>query len=76
MTQQQAVNAFNELVAAIMEYESDTFSAMYSKVTETEASAIAARLIGYLTDTCLDGVQLDAFLMDIRESTNEGEGQL
>lgn len=63
---------FNELIESILDYESDTFSASSSKITEQEAYTIAERFIleditkRIDTDT-VDGVMLSEELENIRD---------
>lgn len=65
-----------ELLATVAEYESDTFSASASKLTEEEADTITIALISHAlqrlidTDT-LDGVRLSEELENIREDEDE-----
>ena len=57
---------FEDLVKHIKEYESDTFSAEGSEITQEEAEKVAERLIGVWVDENLDGVSIDSVLADIR----------
>jgi hypothetical protein len=55
-----------ELLQTIKEYDSDTFFAKGSDLTEEEAYDLAARCIHNFIDNRLDGVLLDSFLSEIR----------
>jgi len=57
----------NSLVKVIMEYESNTFSAKGSGITEEEAKEVADGLLGEWISTMLDGVLISAWLNRIRE---------
>lgn len=64
------------LFDTIKEYESDTFSAEGSELTEEEAEAITVTLINRalqsMIDTeTLDGVTIDEMLSDMREDNEE-----
>lgn len=65
-----------ELHKTVKEYESDTFSASASELTEAEALTITANLIKYAlqglidTDT-MDGVRLSEELENIRPDEDE-----
>lgn len=67
-----------ELLAAVKEYESDTFSASARHLTDDEAEAITAALIGHAiqqlidTDT-LDGVRLTEELENVRSEAKKGK---
>lgn len=55
------------LAQYIKEYESDTFTAEGSEITDDEALRVARRIIQWTVDNRLDGVMIDEFLSDIRE---------
>lgn len=64
------INGFARLLQDIKEYESDTFSASGSGITDAEIILVAGKLIDGWSENHLDGVSIDAILYDIRE----GEG--
>lgn len=60
------------LVDTIMQYESDTFSADASKITEKEARIVADAIVKAYVDNRLDGVTIASFLEDIRDDEKNG----
>lgn len=58
---------FMGLCQIIEGYESDTFSATESEITNEEIRRVAYRCLNWLVENRLDGVMLDNFLADIRE---------
>ena len=58
---------FDQMVADIMEYESDTFTASGFKLKRKEAVKIAEKLLDRTMNKYVDGVTLDYFLAEIRE---------
>jgi len=50
----------------ILDYESDTFSAEGSQITEVEAKRVAQLLITWLIDNRLDGDLIDGLLYEVR----------
>jgi len=61
---------FSELVEHIKEYESDTFSASCSNLTDEEAIKLAERCIDFFINHDLDGIKLDNWLYHIRPEEN------
>ena len=61
-------NAVNGLLKIVQNYESDTFSAEGSKMTNRQARLVVARLIRNIGDPTghLDGVTLSSTLDEIR----------
>ncbi len=59
------------LVRELMEYESDTFSATGSKITQLEAEQVADRLVKSWISKYLDGVSIAVLLEEFREGTEE-----
>ena len=68
--QEVKVGGYAKLLQDIREYESDTFSASTSGITDNEVILVAEKLIDGWSDNHLDGVSIDSVLYDIRE----GEG--
>jgi hypothetical protein len=60
----------SDLVTAIMEYESDTFTASGFGLKRSEARKIAAKLSDIMMDEWVDGVLLDRLLYELRENEN------
>lgn len=59
--------SFREFVRYIHAYESDTFSAEASKITESEATMIAQSLLKQWAEDNLDGTMISGYLSEIRE---------
>lgn len=55
-----------ELADQIKDYESDTFSASGSEITDEEAVATAEQLLDWWNEKNLDGVSIDAALFEVR----------
>ncbi len=51
---------------AILDYESDTFSASGSQITVLEAEKVADEIIANWIDKYLDGVTINVFLDKVR----------
>lgn len=58
---------FKQFVEMICEYESDTFSAEGSQITEDEAIKVAEKYLDSV-EAHIDGVGIDARLDEVRES--------
>jgi len=54
------------LLQTILNYESDTFSAEGSQITEEEAHQVALLLINWLIENRLDGDLIDSLLYEVR----------
>lgn len=72
------VKSASALIDTIKDYESDTFSASGSSITDEEATQIALRFIlghidGLVEARTMDGVMLSDALSDIRDNAKDEE---
>jgi len=61
-------NGYEELIEHIQTYESNTFSASGSKITDAESQQIANKFIKIMMNASMDGEQISYMLEDIRDS--------
>lgn len=66
MSERFLLDANNELIKNIGEYESDTFSSQHVKLTDDEAFELAGRAILWFVNNRLDGCMLSEWLDEIR----------
>lgn len=60
---------YDKFVKYIKEYESDTFSAEGSQITDKEANLVAEKFLASCVDNRMDGVTIDVYLDAIRDDT-------
>ena len=70
MENQRDKNCFIEKIKA---YESDTFSAKGTKITDDEAFEVANRILSNWIENHLDGTVISCQLLDVRDLDEEGE---